>query len=89
MAKQVWVTDDGKTFETMEQAEAWEQRQATRKELVRILQASQRGEIDPRLSSEPADYNPPTAAEIADFLMDQVPSVVEAILACGAEQQTK
>jgi hypothetical protein len=88
MVKQTWTTDDGRTFDTEEQAEAWEQRLATKQELVRILEASKRSATGPRSSSESADYKPATAAEIADFLLDEVPeAVVDAILACGAGQQ--
>jgi hypothetical protein len=82
MAKQIWQADDGKTFDTEEQAQAWEQRVATSKELERILRlGTQVGTLeDLRRQATPSD--------IARFLVDQVPAAVEALLAWGAEHKS-
>jgi len=80
MAKQVWITDDGKSFDTEAEAAAHEQRMATRGRLVKFFQEAKQKSTGP---GDPADYAAATPGDIADFLLDHVPAAVDAILACA------
>ena len=76
MIKQTWTTDDGKTFDTEEQAQAWEQqRQAARQKLVRFLKTK----IPTGASIEHCLLDA-AMEELVDFLEEEAPEALAVLL---------